>query len=125
MPNMPDANEKPLSPVDALTLSLKNATVLSVLYLVAGTVVELARRVGNYRWADKLSLAFEAFPARTLDLVGLFQPMRTAWAADHLSGSQVRLIYGLTTVAIIFTIGTVVGVAMWGVAVLASRAPKT
>ena len=41
MPNMPDANEKPLSPVDALTLSLKNATVLSVLYLVAGTVVEV------------------------------------------------------------------------------------
>lgn len=119
-----DANEKALSPIDALKLSLKNATVLSALYLVAGSVVELARRLGNFRWAEKLSLAFEAFPARTLDLVGLFQPMRTAWASDHLTGSQVRLIYGGTTVAIIFVIGTVVGVAMWGVASLASLSTK-
>jgi hypothetical protein len=108
-------------PVPVFRISLANASLLSGLYLVVAVLVELVRRVWNPRWIDRVSLSMEAFPARTLELFGLFDPLRRAWVEGRLSQLEVRLIYGLTTVAVIFTLGTLVGVLMWLIAKLASR----
>jgi len=102
--------------VPVFRISLANATLLSGVYLVVGTVVEIARRTWNPRWAERLSLSLESFPARMLDLVGLFEPLRNAWLGGHLTDFQVRLIYGFTTVSLIFSLGVLVGGAMWLVA---------
>jgi hypothetical protein len=51
----------------------------------------------------------------------LFEPLRKAWVANELSPLQVRLIYGLTTITVIFTLGALVGALMWLIAKVASR----
>jgi hypothetical protein len=108
-------------PVPVFRISLSNASLLSGLYLLIAALVEVVRRLWNPRWIDRVSLSLEAFPARTLELVGLFEPIRRAWVEDRISPLQVRLIYGVTTVVIIFTLGTLVGAVMWLIAKLAGR----
>jgi hypothetical protein len=103
-------------PVPVFRISFTNATVLSTIYLLVATVVELLRRSVNPRWAERVSLALEAFPARTLELLGLFEPLRRAWVQGALSDTGVRLIYGLTTIALIFALGLAVGLGMWVIA---------
>ncbi len=97
-------------------ISLANATLLSGFYLLVASAVELVRRAWNPRWVDRLSLSLEAFPARTLELLGLFDPLRRAWVEGRVSDLEVRLIYGVTTVLVIFVLGLLVGFAMWGIA---------
>ncbi|GMU60688.1 MAG: hypothetical protein IT380_03395 [Myxococcales bacterium] len=110
-----------MAKVPVFRISLTNATLLSGVYLVGGAAVELARRLWNPRWAERLSLSLEAFPARVLEFLGLFEPLRRAWLEGHLSELQVRLVYGLTTVALIYSLGVAVGGLMWGVARLAGK----
>lgn len=104
------------APVPVFRISLANATLLSGLYLFVAAAVELIRRAWNPRWIDRLSFSMEAFPARTLELFGLFEPLRLAWAHDQLTPLEVRFIYGLTTVSVIFTLGMAVGAVMWLIA---------
>lgn len=111
--------------VPVFKISLTNATLLSALYLLVASAVELIRRVWNPRWVERVSLSMEAFPARTLELLGLFQPLLDAYRTDALTGTQVRLLYGLTTVIIIFALGMAVGVLMWLIGKLASRSPAS
>ena len=100
-------------PVPVFRISLANATLLSGIYLAIASSVELVRRIWNPRWVDRVSLSLEAFPARTLELLGLFEPVRRAWVENKLSSLEVRFIYGFTTVAVIFSLGTLVGLVMW------------
>lgn len=102
-------------------LSLTNATVLSALYLTVAAMVELTRRFSSARWAERASFALEVFPARSLDFLGLFEPMRRAWIQGRLSDAQVRVLYGATTVVLIFGLGLVVGVGMWALVKLSAR----
>lgn len=102
-------------------LSLTNATVLSVLYLTVAAMVELTRRFSSARWAERASFALEVFPARSLDFLGLFEPMRRAWIQGRLSDAQVRVLYGATTVVLIFGLGLVVGLGMWALVKLSAR----
>ncbi len=111
--------------VPVFKISVTNASILSALYLFVAVVVELVRRVWNPRWIERVSLSLEAFPARTLELFGLFEPVRQAWHEDRLSGLGVRFIYGFTTVAVIFTLGMLVGGAMWIISRIAARSPST
>lgn len=111
-----------MTKIPVFRISLANATLLSVVYLLVAVVVEVLRRALNPRWAERLSLSLEAFPARTLELLGLFEPLRRAWVEGHLSDLHVRLIYGAITVGVIFSLGLTVGAVMWGVAALAQRA---
>ncbi|MFZ5441522.1 MAG: hypothetical protein ACOZQL_16060 [Myxococcota bacterium] len=108
-------------PIPVFRISLANATLLSGLYLLVAVSVEVIRRVWNPRWVDHLALALEAFPARTLALLGLFEPIRRAFSEQKIGSLEVRLIYGLTTVGVIFTLGLLVGVVMWIIARAASR----
>lgn len=108
-------------PLDVFRISLTNASMLSALYLVTAVAVEAVRRTWNPRWAERLSLALEAFPARTLEVLGLFEPLRRAWLAHGVSDLGVRVIYGATTVGLIFTLGLTVGGAMWALMRLTRR----
>jgi hypothetical protein len=108
-------------PVPVFKISLTNATLLASFYLLVAALVELTRRLWNPRWIERVSLSMEAFPARTLEVFGLFEPLREAWVKGRLSQLQVRFIYSLTTVVVIFVLGASVGVAMWGVATAARR----
>ncbi|PTL77744.1 hypothetical protein [Vitiosangium sp. GDMCC 1.1324] len=89
-----------------------NAFLLSVLYLVVGIGVEGARRVWPSILLQRLSLSLDSLPARALELVGLMQPLRDAYFAGRLSESVLRLVFGVTTIAIIFLLAVVVGVLM-------------
>ena len=112
-------------PVPVFRISLANATLLSGIYLAIASSVELVRRIWNPRWVDRVSLSLEAFPARTLELLGLFEPVRRGWVENKLSSLEVRFIYGFTTVAVIFSLGTLVGLVMWIIAKLAGSRPPS
>jgi hypothetical protein len=98
--------------VPVFQISLTNATVLSGAYLLFASGVELLRRTWNPRWVEHLSLSLEAFPARLLQLLGLFEPLRRAWIEGAITEFQVRLVYGATVVGLIFVMGFVVGLGM-------------
>jgi len=95
--------------VPVLRISLNNATILSVVYLVVGIGIELVRRQWSPRWAERGSLAMEAFPARILDGLGLLSKIRLAYARSELAEWEVRVIYGVTTVIVIYAMGLAVG----------------
>lgn len=105
--------------VPVFKISLTNASILSGLYLSIAVLVEVVRRAFNPRWIERVSLSLEAFPARTLELFGLFEPLRRAWVEERISPLGVRFIYGFTTVTVIFTLGFVVGLLMWIIAKMA------
>jgi hypothetical protein len=114
-----------MAQIPVFKISVTNATILSGVYLLVAVIVELVRRLWNPRWIEQVSLSLEAFPARTLELLGLFEPLRHAFATGQIDQLTVRFIYGLTTVAIIFTLGMAVGLAMWGITKLtASKESK-
>ncbi len=102
----------PSGRVPVLRISLTNATVLSVGYLLFAAGVEVVRRELNPHWAERLSLSMEAFPARLLNVFGVFEPLRKAWLEGHVSEFQVRVIYGVTVVGLIFSMGFAVGLLM-------------
>jgi hypothetical protein len=108
-------------PIPVFRISLKNATGLSVLYLVLAVVVEFVRRIWGPRWADQVSLALESVPARTLELLGVFEPLRQAWLERRVSDLTVRVVYGVTAVVLIFCLGLAVGCSMWVLARLSRR----
>jgi hypothetical protein len=89
-----------------------NAFLLSILYLVVGIGVEGARRVWPSILLQRLSLSLDSLPARALELVGLMHPLREAYFAGELSEVMVRLVFGVTTLIIIFLLAVVVGVLM-------------
>jgi len=97
-------------------ISLTNATLLSVAYLVIATVIELLRRLTGARWAEQISKAIEGFPAGVLRFFRVFYPLQRAWVEQEVTDTQVRLIYGATVVVIIFALGLSVGAGMWLVA---------
>jgi hypothetical protein len=94
-------------------ISVHNATLLSALYLGIATALEGIRRVFNPRWAEKACLAMEAFPARAIDVVGLLEPIKHAYAWGNISELQVRLLFGVATVVVIFILAVLVGSGMW------------
>lgn len=94
-------------------ISLHNATLLSALYLGIATALEGIRRIWNPRWAEKACLAMEAFPARALDFVGLLTLIKDAYSWERISEVEVRLMFGVATVIIIFLLAVAVGGGMW------------
>ncbi len=102
-------------------ISVHNATLLSALYLAIATVLEGIRRIYNPRWAEHACLAMEAFPARALDVVGLLEPIKHAYAWNQISEVQVRLLFGLATIVVIFLLAVLVGSGMWAFGWVLSR----
>jgi hypothetical protein len=90
-----------------------NASLLSVVYLLIGVVVELLRRVYPAPAVLQAALVLDSLPARTLELVGVMQPLRNAYAYGHISEVWLRVIFSVTTIALIFVMAVVVGAGMW------------
>jgi hypothetical protein len=97
-------------PFPLLRIMGSNAFLLSVVYLVLGISVEAVRRVYPTRFVQRLSLSLDSLPARALELVGAMEPLRTDYLNGQISDYQVRLIFGGTTIAIIFLLAFVVGI---------------
>jgi hypothetical protein len=89
-----------------------NAFLLSIIYLVVGTVVEWARRYHPTRFVLRLSLSLDALPARALELTGAMTPLRRAYFYGRLSEFWLRIIFSATTIAIIFVLALLVGLLM-------------
>ena len=105
-------------------ISVYNATLLSGTYLLIATVLEVIRRNFTARWAEKGCLEMEKFPARTLDLLGLLDPLKRAYAWGQVTDWQVRVAFGLTTIVLIFALAMFVGGGMWIFARFVSRSEK-
>jgi hypothetical protein len=101
-----------------MPIMLGNATLLSIIYLVVAVLIEATRRYLNFRWSERASLAMESLPARVLDLLHLMAPLRREYVYGNLSEVVVRLVFGVTTVAIIFLMALVVGGGMWALRML-------
>ncbi|MBL9039548.1 MAG: hypothetical protein JNG84_13595 [Archangium sp.] len=99
----------PSQPVPVFRISMANATLLTGMYLGIAAVVEGLRRVTGTRLTERASLAMESFPARALEAVGAYEPIREAWLNNELSNLQVRLIYAATVAAMVFALGLAVG----------------
>lgn len=86
-----------------------NAFLLSIIYLVVGITVEALRRVYPTRFIQRLSLSLDSLPARALELVGVMERLRADYMHGQISDYQVRLIFGGTTIVVIFLLAFVVG----------------
>lgn len=98
-----------------------NAFLLSALYLLVGVVVEGALRLFPSKFLQRLSLSLDSLPARALELVGAMEPLRTAFFNGRIPEYGVRLIFGLTTVVVIFLLALVVGTVMGSLRYLIAR----
>lgn len=96
-----------------LRIMLGNAFLLSAIYLVFGFTLETARQLFSFRWAERLLLVLDALPARALDLLGAMAVLRERYAYGRVSELTLRLIFGVTTLGIIFATAACVGAAMW------------
>jgi hypothetical protein len=92
---------------------IANSMLLSALYLGLGALVELLRRLYPLRWAERISLAMDALPARGLEYLGLLRYLRQLYAQGRLSEFWLRFTFGIAAVLIIFALGFVVGGLMW------------
>lgn len=90
-----------------------NATLLSVVYLALGVVLELLREYYPAKWVQRATLVLDSLPARTLELLGLMEPIRHAYAYDRISTAMLRVIFAGTTIGIIFLMALIVGTGMW------------
>lgn len=99
-------------PLPLLRIMGGNAFLLSVLYLLVGLAAEISRRVWPTRFAQRLSLSLDSLPARALELVGWMEPLREAYFSGRVSESVLRLVFGATTLVIIFLLAVVVGGVM-------------
>lgn len=105
-------SQPPRSSASALFQAmLANAVLLSLMYLGIGLVVEVLLRVYPSNGVVTTSLVIDSLPARVLDGLGLLPRLTEAYAYDHLSGFWLRAIFAATTVAIIFALAVVVGLA--------------
>jgi hypothetical protein len=100
-------------PAPIFKISLGNATLLSVSYLVIATLNDIARRVFNWRFTEVVSDHLEEFPARTLRWAHLWRPLKDAYVQELIGPLGVRLSLGLTMVVLIYALAMFVGALMW------------
>ena len=98
-----------------------NALLLSAMYLALGLALEILLRFYPMHWAEEASAALDSLPARTLQLVGALAPLSRAFAYGQLSAFWVRIIFGATTVAVIFIVALSVGLVMLGLTAATRR----
>ncbi|WNG49590.1 hypothetical protein F0U60_39810 [Archangium minus] len=108
-------------PLPLMRIMGGNAFLLSVLYLLVGIVVEGARRLRPSPFLQRLSLSLDSLPARALELTGLMHPLREAYFSGRITEPVLRLVFGATTVVIIFLLAVVVGLFMGTLRGLAMR----
>ena len=121
--------EDKLARFPLLKVMMGNAFLLCVIYLTTGLLVETLRRIYPLRVVDNLARAMDALPARVLELMGLLPRLHDSYGYGNLAdgGEQLlarvglRVVFGLTTMAIIFVMALAVGAGMYGVRRLFER----
>jgi hypothetical protein len=96
-----------------LSLILGNGTLISGLYLVVGMGTEVLRRFRPSEGVLRFAFALDALPLRVLDTLHLAGALRDAYLLGAVSGFQLRLVFGGTTLAVIFSVATVLGAFFW------------
>jgi hypothetical protein len=81
-----------------------NALSLSALYLAIGMVVEGLRVQSPSAAVMRVSYALDALPARVLERLGLFGPLKEAYTDGRIGESMVRLVFGATAVGFVFVL---------------------
>lgn len=104
-----------------LSIMAGNAFLLSIIYLAVGLVVEVLLRYRPSRFLQRLHLSLDSLPARALELTGAMRPLSEAYLSRHITESGVRLVFGATTIVLIFLLALVVGLAMGGLRVWLER----
>ena len=102
----------PPHPYPLLRIMGSNAFLLSIIYLLVGIAVELARTYYPTPFVQRLSLSLDSLPARALELVGVMGSLRTRYLDGKLADYQVRLVFAGTTIVIIFLLAFVVGMVV-------------
>jgi hypothetical protein len=104
-----------------LQIMLGNSFLLSGVYLVVGLLMECLRRLHPTEAVIRTTIAMDRLPAGVLEVLGLMGPIREAYLHEEVSAGTLRLVFGATTVALIFTLALVVGFGMWGAMQLQQR----
>jgi hypothetical protein len=99
----------PAQPYPLLRIMGSNAFLLTIVYLLVGITVELARRLYPSHLVQRLSLSLDSLPARALEFIGVLAPLRADYLNGQIPDYQVRLIFAGTTIVIIFVLAFVVG----------------
>ncbi|MDQ3265075.1 MAG: hypothetical protein M3Y59_15685 [Myxococcota bacterium] len=99
-----------------LHVMLSNAILLSIIYLVAGVVLELLRKLYPMRWVETGMIVLDSLPARLLHVLGWLGPLTEAVVYNQLSGFWLRVVFNVTTIVIIFALAATVagGMALLG-----------
>lgn len=105
------SEEAPRFPLVRMMVS--NATLLSFMYVALGLIVEVIRRLRPIRSVEKMALALDALPARILELFGMLGPIHEWYAFGRLTPFWLRVIFGVTTILLIFAMAVLVGGGMW------------
>jgi hypothetical protein len=96
-------------------LVVSNALTLAAGYLGVGVLVESLRRVYPSRSVLTLSFALDALPAQVLSACGLLEPIRDAYLQGRINEAGLRIIFGGTALAVIFSLAALLGFVGAGV----------
>ncbi len=106
---------------DSLRIALINARITSLAYLAIASILELARRLGGFRWAEVGTRAIEELPATLLGWLQLKGPLRTAFDNGSIGSVGVRATGALVTIAFIYLLAIAVGLLVGAVAMAVER----
>ena len=95
-----------------LRLVFLNTYLLSVIYLVAGLTTELCRRFIPGPFVRRLSFALDALPSRALMKLGLMEHVRDWYESGRLNDLELRVLFSLTTLLVIFVLALVLGAVL-------------
>jgi hypothetical protein len=98
-----------------------NAYVLSLLYLSAGLGMELVRRAAPRPALEAAVRRLDDLPGTVLHLAGVLPWLRHAQVYEGWGAWAVRVVCGLTTVAIIFALAAATGGVLGGLRWLVLR----
>ena len=102
-------------------LVVGNTYVLSFLYLVAGLLMESARRVAPRPILEAAVRRLDDLPGTVLHLLGVLPWLQRAQVYQGWGSWLVRVVFGLTTVAVIFLLAVMTGLLLGGLRWVALR----
>ena len=118
-PLPPEAVEPPGPPPTIKELVLGNAYALSEFYLYVALFLELMRRIKPRPFFEATMRRLDDLPGTVLHVLGVMPLLRRAFVYEGLGTWVVRLVFGLTTVAIIYALaaatGAGLGLLRWGI----------
>jgi hypothetical protein len=110
----PPPEEMPGPPVTIRELVFGNALALSGVYLALGLGMELVRRFAPRPVFEASVRRMDDLPGTVLHWLGLLPVLRRVIVYEGIGTWTVRVVFGLTTVAVIFALAALTGVLLGG-----------